>query len=96
MTLVVVAGYGIAGMEAFRIGNLMSGGISCNDDSCWSSLGIVLGALLGGTANQLKLRSMNFNLSPKSSYERVLHRVENVMQLLFAINEFSAYHPFIP
>jgi hypothetical protein len=86
----IAAGFGIPGMEKFTFGSLMSGGVTCDDDddSCWGSLYTVLGMLGGGMSNQFKLASMDFNLPPASSYERFLHRIEDKLRILFAINEF--------
>jgi hypothetical protein len=86
----VSAGYGIPGMSNFTIGKLMSGGVSCGDgeSSCWGSLAAVMGTLVSGTLNQLKMESMDFNMPATTAYEEWLHRVEKSLQLLFAINEF--------
>ena len=83
-------GYGIPGMDKFTVGALMSGGVACADDDvgCWFSGSIVLGLLVGGTMNQFKMETIDFSLPAITAYERLIHRIEKSMTLLFALNEF--------
>jgi hypothetical protein len=57
----VAAAYNIPGMNKFTLANIMVGGVSCGEgeNSCWTSLGVLLIMLIGGTANQFKVSSVS-------------------------------------
>jgi len=86
----VAVGYGIPGIENFTMGRLMAGGVSCGgeDTSCWAAGGLVLTLLVGGTMNQFKMETIDFNMPAVTAYERWIHKIEKGMTLLFALNEF--------
>ena len=68
------------------------GGVACADDDvgCWFSGSIVLGLLVGGTMNQFKMETIDFSLPAITAYERLIHRIEKAMTLLFALVGFFA------
>ena len=44
--------------------------------------------MMGGTVNQFKMETIDFNLPAVTVYERFIHKIEKGMTLLFALNEF--------
>ena len=89
-TVQVLGAYSIPGMGKFTLARIMADGVSCGagEDSCWMSGALVLSLLLGGTANQFKMQKIDFSLPAVTAYERVLHKIEKAMALLFALSDY--------
>jgi hypothetical protein len=88
-TVQTFVAYGIPGLDKFTISSLSANGLPIPSDfGGFLALAVVGGSLWGGTMNQFKMESMDFSMPAITFYERFLAKIEKVMSLIFALNDF--------
>lgn len=89
-TIQMMSAYNIPHMDKFTMGSLMSGQTFCgaDDTGCWFAGSFSALSVYMGTLNQFHMQGMDFNMPAISVYDRVVHKINKVMTLLFALNEY--------